>query len=80
MSFATHKMHTIQKATNCAIKNMAAVVALRSYCWLRLAGISNDLRSWIEDLPFGGKSLFNDKGNSMMDNLYKKGAQQFVGF
>ena len=44
-----------------ASKAMANSIPLRRHTWLRSAGISDDTRSRIEDLPFDGTGLFNEK-------------------
>ena len=46
-------------------------IALRRHAWLRSSGITEDARSCIEELPFNGSGLFNEKTDELMGNLHK---------
>ena len=50
---------------------MAISTALRHHAWLRSAVVSDDTKTHIEDLPFDGAGLFNDKTTEDMDSLHK---------
>ena len=54
---------------NAASKQVAMAVTLHHHTWLQSLGISEDVRSRIEDLPFDGVGLFDEKTDEILDYL-----------
>nr|XP_020644694.1 voltage-dependent calcium channel subunit alpha-2/delta-4 [Pogona vitticeps] len=54
-----------------ASKSLVSSITLRQHAWVRSSRIMNDARTCIEELPFDGAGLFNEKTDYVMENLHK---------
>ena len=71
MAFACQEQITACHVIEAASKHMATAIALHRHAWLRSAHISEDSCLRIEDLPFDGVGLFDDRMDEILDNLQK---------
>lgn len=69
---ASQQIRSSSHAMDAASRGLATAVVLRRYSWLRSAGLTDDARRRIEDLPFDGEGLFNSGTDDIMENLQKK--------
>ena len=79
MALARQKRITARHIIDSSARQLVAAIALRRYAWLKSAQIPDDIRMQIEDLPFNGSGLFNDKTDDILENLqkFKKTAQSY---
>ena len=71
MALAQQERIATRHMVDTASKQIATSVTLRHYAWLHSASISEDARYRIEDLPFDGVGLYDDKTDEILDNLIK---------
>ena len=71
MGLAKQEQIVSRHVPDMASKQLATAVSLCRHAWLQSAGISDDVRTRIEDLPFDGIGLSDEKTDDILDNLLK---------
>ena len=59
-TLAKQRRLALHHTADAASKSLTSAISLRRHAWQRSAGINDDTRSHIEELPFEGMGLFNE--------------------
>ena len=71
LTVSKHQRLASRHIADATAKILSSAITLRRHAWLRAANIVEDVKTRIENLPFDGTGLFNEKTDSNLEDLHK---------
>ena len=71
LTVSKHQRLASRHVADATPRNLASIITLRRYAWLRSANIVDDIKARIKNLPFDASGLFSEKTDENLENLHK---------